>query len=220
MHTMLAKRYKVPLTSARDALYDLVLGPGSQQLLSATLGVTRPDLLQDDLHPTTLGSKLYGRGLATFAVRQQLAAEFAALAAGKTVKPQVSTLPLPRAVSPLAAQSADLSSFCREGAAFQSLVDAKVAAVQGWQQSVIAETKGCCDLPNCRHMGYLGHGDRSQITFQINTEAVLADAYAASSKHQVKVACDLPDACSSRRQESWQGTRRMCQRLHLRSNDA
>jgi hypothetical protein len=144
MHAMLAKRYKVPLTSARDALYDLMWGDGAQQL-AATLGVRRSDLLQDDLHPTALGSKLYGRGLAAFAVRQQLSGELAALAAGNLMKPPP---PLPRPVSPLAARSADLSSFCREGAAFQSLVDVKVAAAQGWKQSVVAAMKGCRICPN------------------------------------------------------------------------
>ncbi|WIA34048.1 hypothetical protein OEZ86_012427 [Tetradesmus obliquus] len=121
MHAMLTKRYRLPLTSARDAAYDYMYSGQSAQLASG-LGATYEQLMQDPRHPTALGARFYGRGLAAYAARQLLVAQLAEVAAGgKAAAAAAAADPaqppsLPRPVSPLAAQSADFLTFCvKEG---------------------------------------------------------------------------------------------------------
>ena len=123
-HTML----QVPMVSVRDALYDLMWD--DSQLTSA-LGISRRDILTDEIHPTTRGHTLYG-SLVAFGLRNMLAIELAALAdsargggmqtfdtpaaAALSVLAAAAgdgaQLPLPQPVSPLAARQADADTFC------------------------------------------------------------------------------------------------------------
>jgi hypothetical protein len=196
MHAMMTKRYRVSLTSARDAADDYVYSGQSAQRSSA-LGATIKQLMQDPKHPTVLGARLYGRGLAARAARQLLTAELTAIAAGgQTAADPAQQLALPPPVSPLAAQSADFSSFCAEGLPLKQLVDAQQVASQGWQWSVNAATHDCW-LPNCRMLGYLGQEDGTQINLKINTAAVLAAAQAASSNQLANIKLILTMICST-----------------------
>jgi hypothetical protein len=193
LHSMLATRYKLPLVSARDAAYDHMYSGQAAQLASA-LGATYEQLMRDQRHPTVLGSKLYGRGLAAWAARQLLTAELTAIsmeaAAGQPAVDLLQPLPLPRPVSPLAAQSADLLSFCAEGMPLKHLVNPQQVDAQGWQWSVSAWTRDC-SLPNCRMLGYLGYGDGAHIDLTINTATVLAAATAATSNQQADIKLSL-----------------------------
>ncbi|WIA15911.1 hypothetical protein OEZ85_012660 [Tetradesmus obliquus] len=99
VHSMLATRYNMPLISARDALYDIMW---SDKALTRILNATRKDLLRDTRHPTIMGHALYGRGLVAWGVRQTLALELQALAAGSAAATPSEAVPRP--VSPLVAQ--------------------------------------------------------------------------------------------------------------------
>ncbi|WIA36090.1 hypothetical protein OEZ86_007442 [Tetradesmus obliquus] len=116
VHSMLATRYNMPLISARDALYDIMW---SDKALTRILNATRKDLLRDTRHPTILGHALYGRGLVAWGVRQTLALELQALAAGGAAATPNEAVPRP--VSPLVAQI-DGDSWCAEGRDLQSYV--------------------------------------------------------------------------------------------------
>uniref|UniRef100_A0A383VYB4 SGNH hydrolase-type esterase domain-containing protein n=1 Tax=Tetradesmus obliquus TaxID=3088 RepID=A0A383VYB4_TETOB len=208
MHAMVAARYGVPLVSARDALYDLLWQEGAVQL-NAALGVSRSSLLQDNKHPTHLGSRLYGRGLAAFAVRQLLSKELQEMAAG--VGDQAAGSPLlqalqqqqqqqgyelPAAISPLAAQYADLPTFCAEGEAFQSyVITGENNTVDGWEWLESSFSRGC-DLGNCRVVGYSSATEGKPLQIQINTAKPAAAAAAAAAA----------DLASSRRRRSTAGS--------------
>lgn len=99
MHYMLARRYGIPMISARDALYDIIF---DDALALQQLGYTRKDLLLDFIHPTWIGHHLYGRGLVAYGMHNILRRELDALANGGSL--EVPPRPMPRPVSPLAAQ--------------------------------------------------------------------------------------------------------------------
>jgi hypothetical protein len=210
MHAMIGARYSVPLVSVRDALYDLLWQEGAVHL-NAALGVTRASLLQDTKHPTILGSELYGRGLAAYAVRELLSQQLSELANGgggeagdsplaQALQQQQQQLgvELPPVISPLAAQYADLPTFCAEGQNFKNyvvtnnvtnnVINDNIRAVDGWEWGVSSFSRHC-DLGNCQVMGYKAAGDGKQLRIRINTATAAAAAVAAA---------DLPTGRRSR----------------------
>lgn len=99
MQYVLARRYGIPMVSARDAFYDAMF---DDALAQQQLGYTREELLLDFIHPAWIGHHLYGRGVVAYGMRDILRRELDALTNGGSF--EVPPRPMPRPVSPLAAQ--------------------------------------------------------------------------------------------------------------------
>ncbi|WIA43842.1 hypothetical protein OEZ86_010257 [Tetradesmus obliquus] len=57
MHWLLARRYRIPMVSVRDALYDVMF---NDTALQAAVGVTREQMMADAMHPNAHGHPING----------------------------------------------------------------------------------------------------------------------------------------------------------------
>ncbi|WIA35931.1 hypothetical protein OEZ86_004310 [Tetradesmus obliquus] len=170
MHEMLASRYRLPMVSAREGLYDLMY---NDTAMMQELGVKRADIMVDDKHPNPRGHTILGRGIVAWGLRRLLREELHAWAeGGRPPTPQA----LPKPVSPLAAQEADADTYCAEGLVFQQHVVQSSVAGQGWRWKDSSSVAEACAAAravkqpvNCDKWGYYNHGYGKSLDFVVNT---------------------------------------------------
>lgn len=169
VHSAIARRYSVPMMSLRDTLYDLMYSDEATQ--RAALGLTRKDILKDEIHPTGTGHRLYGQGLMAYAVRKMLIREYNS---PDIFSADLPTVRMPRVLSPRAAMSADVETFCAEGLPFR----AYVSSSRGWRwvddsrkSSDVAGGYACTSV-NCRKYGFVSRTPGNFLEIRFDSTAV------------------------------------------------